>query len=163
MSTSAAVQRLAALRSWSGRRWATAGAAAVGVYLLVAIPTDLVDTPLFTREVPPTWWAHPVLVVTALLSGLLLATYVTEPGDGAVRGGRRGLVGGIVSFFAVGCPVCNKLVLLALGASGAMQYFEPVQPLLAGASLVLVGWALWTRLGGTIACEVPASGAATPG
>ena len=51
-------------------------------------------------------------------------------------------VGGLVSFFAVGCPVCNKLVLLALGASGAVSWFAPVQPVLAVASVALMAWAL---------------------
>ncbi len=37
--------------------------------------------------------------------------------------------------FAIGCPVCNKLVVLALGFSGALAYFEPIQPALALAGL----------------------------
>jgi hypothetical protein len=39
--------------------------------------------------------------------------------------------------FAVGCPVCNKLVVLALGFSGAMTYFTPLQPILGVGALVL--------------------------
>jgi hypothetical protein len=64
-------------------------------------------------------------------------------------------VGGLVSFFAVGCPVCNKLVLLALGASGAISWFAPVQPFLAAASIVLMVWALRTRLRNVTSCAVP--------
>jgi hypothetical protein len=30
---------------------------AVAFVLVVAVPTDLIDTPLFSREIPPTWWA----------------------------------------------------------------------------------------------------------
>lgn len=151
-----AAQRFAQLRTWPPRRWATAFAAAAGTYLLVAIPTDLIDTPLFSREVPPTAWAQPVLIVTAVLAGLLIATYVADDSQRDGPGGKSGLAGGIVSFFAVGCPVCNKLVLITLGTSGAMQYFEPVQPLLAGASIALVAWALWIRLGGAVSCAIPA-------
>nr|WP_257907778.1 hypothetical protein [Janibacter limosus] len=54
-----------ALRSWPARRWLVAGMAALGFVLLVAIPTDLIDTPLFRREVPPTWWARPSLAVSS--------------------------------------------------------------------------------------------------
>ncbi|MHB1163995.1 MAG: hypothetical protein ACYC3K_02020 [Candidatus Nanopelagicales bacterium] len=31
---------------------------------------------------------------------------------------------------AVGCPACNKPVPVALGASGAMAWFAPFQPVL---------------------------------
>jgi hypothetical protein len=133
--------------------------------LLVAIPTDLIDTPLFTREIPPTWWSWPALVVSAVLAGLLTATYVAIPetsrcDDDRPENGRQersvkgGYVGGILTFFAVGCPVCNKLVLLALGASGAMTWFEPIQPVLSIAAIGILAWALRTRLRGQSSCRV---------
>lgn len=143
------------LRGWPARRWAAAAGTAVLTYLVVAIPTDLIDTPVFSREVPPTWWAQPVLIITAVLAGLLTATYVSRP-DGQNRQNtvRLGGAGAIVSFFAVGCPVCNKLVLIALGTSGAMQFFEPIQPYLAAASIGLLVWALTRRLTSEEACPV---------
>lgn len=152
-----------ALAQWPRRRWLAAAAAAAATYLVVAVPTDLIDTPLFTREVPPTWWSFPVLGITAVLTGLLLATYVSrEPAaeaeavDGEPASpGRFGAAGAIVSFFAVGCPVCNKLVLLALGTSGAMQYFEPVQPLLAALSVALLLWAFAKRAISEDRCPAP--------
>lgn len=153
-----------ALAQWPVRRWLAAAAAAAATYLVVAVPTDLIDTPLFSREVPPTWWSFPVLGVTAVLTGLLLATYVSrEPaaglegsdGEGSDSKGRFGAAGAIVSFFAVGCPVCNKLVLLALGTSGAMQYFEPIQPLLAALSIALLLWAFVKRATSEDRCPVP--------
>lgn len=42
-----------ALAQWPGRRWQAATAAAALTYLVVAVPTDLIDTPLFSREIPP--------------------------------------------------------------------------------------------------------------
>jgi hypothetical protein len=54
----------------------------------------------------------------------------------------------------VGCPVCNKLVLLALGSAGAMTWFEPVQPLLQLAAVGVLVWALDVRLRGERACPV---------
>lgn len=155
------------MRDWPVRRWVAAGLGAVATTLVVAVPTDLLDTPVFSRSVGVTWWAWPVLLVSAALSGLLLATYVAHPDPapdadgGAVPPGggrtesRAGAVGGVLSLLAVGCPVCNKIVLLALGASGAMTWFAPAQPVLAIASIVLLGWALRRRLLGERACEVP--------
>ena len=156
---------LLALRDWGRRRWlAAAGAGVLGV-LVVAVPTDLIDTPLFGREVPPTWWAWPALLVSAVLGGLLAASYVREPEDGSPsedREDRRtrtwGGAGGVLTFFAVGCPVCNKLVLLALGASGALTWFAPVQPALSLLAIGLLGWALRRRLLGQLACPAPGIG-----
>lgn len=154
---------MSALAQWPARRWLAAAVVAAATYLVVAVPTDLIDTPLFSREVPPTWWSFPVLGVTAVLTGLLLATYVSrepaadgEASDGEPDSkGRFGAAGTIVSFFAVGCPVCNKLVLLALGTSGAMQYFEPIQPVLAGLSIALLWWAFVKRATSEDRCPVP--------
>jgi len=62
--------------------------------------------------------------------------------------------GGVLSFFAVGCPVCNKLVVLAVGVSGALSYWAPVQPFLAAASVALLGLAAHRRLRGLKSCAV---------
>jgi hypothetical protein len=84
---------------------------------------------------------------------MLVATYVRQP-SGVDRPARAGGLGGALAFFAVGCPVCNKLVVVALGASGALRWFEPIQPFLAGASIALLAVALRARLRGELACSV---------
>ncbi len=149
------------LSSWPRRRWVVAAMGAVVTAALVGVPTRLVPTPLFSRMIPVTWWAWPVWAVTALLGGLLIATYVRAPaaatsGD---RGTRTAGIGGLLSVFAVGCPVCNKLVLLSLGASGAMNVFAPLQPVLGVVSVGLLAWGLRVRLRGELSCPVPAGGA----
>ncbi len=153
---------LGGLGRWPARRWAAAAASAVGMVLVVAVPTDLIDTPVFGREVPPTWWAWPALLMSSVLGGLLVATYVAVPDRTVPDTGRRGgWLGGALTYFAVGCPVCNKLVLLALGSAGAMTWFEPVQPLLQVAALILLAWALRARLLGELSCPVNQSGGLT--
>jgi hypothetical protein len=159
--------RWASVASWSARRWAAVVGAAVIYALAVGIPTDLVPNPVFGREIAPTWWSWPSLLVTAVLVGLLAATYVTdqprseatdpETDERVDTPTRRGAVAGFLTYFAVGCPVCNKLVLLALGSSGALTWFEPAQPLLQVAAVGLLVWALDTRLANQLACAVPAS------
>lgn len=153
---------LTVLRTWTARAWLTAAAAAGGFGLLVAIPTDLIDTPVFSREIPPTWWSWPALVVSAVLVGLLAATCV-EPARGDDLTPRRGLVGGALTFFAVGCPVCNKLVLLLLGTSGALTWFEPVQPVLQLGAVLLLGLALRARLQAATSCRTPSVPGPGPG
>lgn len=157
-----ATDRWRAVLAWSTRRWAVAVAATTAYVLAVGIPTDLVPNPVFGREIPPTWWSWPSLAVSAVLAGLLAATYVGtgDPADTADPDARRGMAGGLLTFFAVGCPVCNKLVLVALGSAGAITWFEPVQPLLQLAAVALLLWALDTRLGNQLACPVPATAGA---
>jgi hypothetical protein len=59
-----------------GRRWGVATVTALVTVVVVGVPTVLIPNPWFGRQVEPTWWAWPVLVVTAMLSGLVTATYV---------------------------------------------------------------------------------------
>lgn len=52
----------------------------------------------------------------------------------------------MLSFFSVGCPVCNKVVVLLLGLGGAMTIFNPLRPFLGLASIVLLGITLFLRV-----------------
>ncbi len=153
------------LATWGRRRrWAAAGSALATV-LVIAVPTAMIPTPVFGRSVPPTWWSWPVLLATAALSGLLFASYLRQ-GDGPsgevaatgeARLDRTGVAGGLLTYLAVGCPVCNKIALLALGSAGALQWFAPIQPFLGVAALGLLAWGLKARLDGERACPVPAA------
>lgn len=147
---------LTELAQWPARRWWFAVGTAAATYLFIAIPTDLIENPVFGRDVPPTSWSHAVLVMSSVLAGLVAATYVAGP-DTAPRSreGKLGWVGGIATFFAVGCPVCNKLVLLALGYSGALQYFAPIQPFLAVGAIGLLVWAFVARVRREKSCRLP--------
>lgn len=154
------------MRNWSRRRWLAAAVGALVTALAVGLPTDVIPNPVFGRPVDVTWWSYPVLVVTAVLGGLLIATYVREPDliddptvhdlDEIDRPGKAGGIGGLLSFFAVGCPTCNKLAVIALGSTGTLDWFAPAQPILAVGSIALLAWALRARLRGEIACRIAA-------
>jgi hypothetical protein len=149
---------MASLRRWQARQYLVAVAAAAAIALVIGLPTDVIPNPVFGRPVPVTWWSYPTLIVTAVLGGLLAGTYVRADSAPTVdeidTPTRNGGVAGLLSFFAVGCPVCNKLVIVALGTTGARQWFEPIQPLLAVASIVLLAWALRARLRSTDSCRI---------
>lgn len=165
------------LRTWGPRRFAVAASVAVGFGLLLGLSTVLIPNPMFARDIPPEWWNYPVWILTSVLSGMVAATYVREdraagasPSGGADgfgdddnisgqsrRPGRFGFAGAFLAWFAVGCPVCNKLALLALGYTGALTWFAPVQPLLAVVALGLTSVALVVRLRGQVACVLPAA------
>ena len=157
-----------ALRLWSLRQWWAAATGGVILALIVAVPTAVIPNPVFGRSIGVTWWSYPVVVLTGILGGLLIATYVrageAPNPDGRIdRESKLGVAGAAITFFAVGCPVCNKLVLLALGASGAISWFAPIQPFLAIASVVLMAVALLVRLRNQVSCRVPVEVTRTDG
>ncbi|TDC85693.1 hypothetical protein [Actinomadura sp. 7K507] len=148
-----------ALAGWPGRRWGVALAGAAGTALVVGTPTDVIPNPLFGRSVPVQWWNYPVLAITAALAGLVLATYIGRPAAADPRAGRRlGPLGSVLSFFAIGCPVCNKAVLLLLGTSGALTIWAPLQPVVALLSIALLAAAAARRLAGEIDCPASVPG-----
>lgn len=120
-------------------------AGAVVTALAVGLPTDIVPNPVFGRQEPVRPQDYVFLALTALLTGLLTASYAFPKAAHCPLPERRIVGGGVLSFLAVGCPVCNKAVVLLLGTSGALTYFEPVQPILGIASLGLLATALWFR------------------
>jgi MFS family permease len=150
------------LRTFGRRRWLAAAVGTAGSLLVLGLPTDLVPNPIFGRQIEAPAWSYVALVITAVLAGLLLATYVRdEPAaaeellDAPPRADRRRFtLGGLLSFLAIGCPTCNKLVVIALGSSGAISWFEPLQPVLAVAGIGLLAYALQRRLRSEAACDV---------
>jgi len=146
---------LMTLLAWPLRRWLVALGTSLAALALIGLPTDVIPNPLFGRSVPVTSWSMNVLILSSILTGLLVGTYVkTYPATVEQTSLKIGGVGGFLAFFAVGCPVCNKIALLALGYSGALHYFAPVQPYLAVGSILLLGYALRKRLIGESQCSV---------
>ncbi|MER5772072.1 hypothetical protein [Streptomyces sp. NPDC001985] len=149
------------MRTWMPRQWGVAIVVAALAAVAIGVPTGVVPTGLFGRMTPVLWWNYPVWAAGSVLTGLLAGTYAggARPRAGERPHGGRALAAAALSALAVGCPVCNKLVVLALGMSGAMSYWAPAQPVLAVASLALLGHALVRRLRTADACPVPAAAA----
>lgn len=127
----------------------SAGAAATA--LLIALPTAVLSSAFFTRMTPVRPLDYVFLALTALGMGLLAATYA---GPAVPASERRTVAGGLLAFLAIGCPICNKVVVLLLGVSGALTYFEPLQPLLGASGLLLLVTALMVRVRGLERCAV---------
>lgn len=146
---------LTSLMLWSKKRWIVAASTSVATGLVISLPTAVIKNPVFGREVAVTSWSVPVVIVTSILSGALFATYVKmDQSIDEERSLKFGGAGALFSFLAVGCPVCNKVALVALGYSGALQYFAPIQPYLAAAGILLLMYALRKRLIGEALCQV---------
>ena len=112
--------------------------------MVVGLPTAVIANPWFIRMTPTRPQDYVFLALTVMLTAIIGATYALPSACSRQEGKVTG--GGLLSVLAVGCPVCNKVVVLLLGASGAVAYFEPMQPILALASIALLGVALVLRL-----------------
>ncbi|MEN9716861.1 MAG: hypothetical protein RLZZ483_836 [Actinomycetota bacterium] len=147
---------LTAVMLWPAKRWVTAFVVAIATFFVIGIPTAVIANPIFGRAIGVTAWSVPVLIATSVLSGMLVATYVRM--DAVITdesSAKVGSIGGFLAYLAVGCPVCNKLALIALGSTGAIQYFGPVQPYLGAAGILLLMYALRKRLVNEAQCSLP--------
>ena len=131
--------------------------------VLIAVPSDLIDTPVFGRPVAVRWIDYVILAVTSALIGLIFAirpepAASTELVAATERQGTGTVWGGFVSFLAVGCPVCNQAVVALVGVSGALSWWAPVQPFVGLLALALLLYTLRKRLNTykLAACPVPA-------
>jgi len=150
--------RLVSMREWPPRRWLIATATAALAALVMGVPTGIVRTGFYTRMTPVTWWDYPVWATSALLVGLTAATYVKVAGETPARAdsGRGAFGATLLATFAIGCPICNKLVVALIGVSGALSYWAPLQPVLGVLSIVLLSAGLAVRLRTAVACPVAA-------
>jgi len=136
--------------------WLRAVPYALVAALFIAVPSDLIDTPIFGRPVPIRPIDYVILAITAGLIGLILAIRVPKS-DASESQETRTVWGGFVSFLAVGCPVCNQAVVALIGTSGALSWWAPVQPFVGLAAIGLLLYTLRLRLRTyeLIACPVP--------
>jgi small-conductance mechanosensitive channel len=104
----------------------------------------VLPNPWFTRMTPVRTLDLVLWPLTSIIVGVLLATAVLPRTGERQRDLSLGIGCGVLSAFAVGCPVC--LVVLALGFAGALTYFAHVQPVLGVAALALSTLALKQRL-----------------
>jgi len=130
------------LRLFGPKGWIVAAIGAIVAFVALGVPTAMIDTSYFIRMIPVRAEDYVIWIGSSILLGLVLGTFAIS----SVKGnGGKALGGGILSYLAVGCPICNKLVILFLGISGALAYFEPVQLYLGIGSVVLLGWTLLLR------------------
>lgn len=142
---------------------------ALATGFVFGVVTAIIPNPVFGRSVAPTTFAIWTWLLSAPLMGLVMATYTAPapvpqspirlvaigPAEAVTerRTATLGSLAGLGAFLAIGCPVCNKVALLLLGASGAMTVYAPIQPFIGAASLVLLvvtaAWRLRLRESGS--------------
>src|SRR6266566_865330 len=133
---------------WRLVRFGLASTVSAAAYLIVVgVATAVIPNPWFERMTDVTAANVVFWIVPALLTGALLGSYVVPLAATTCAVGERTLFAGLLSVLSVGCPLCNKVVVLLIGAAGALTYFEPIQPILGLLSVAMLGYALWRRVG----------------
>ena len=109
-------------------------------FLVLAISTAIIPNPIFPREEPVRIFDLEVLGAVTLLAAALGATYAMPKSCPLQR--NKLVSGGVLSFIAIGCPVCNVAVVALIGTGGALAWFAPVQPFIGLAAIGMLALAL---------------------
>lgn len=124
------------------KAWAVTNLAAAIGLALIGLATAIYENPFFMRMTPVRTQDYIIWLLSSVLMGLFVGSDFTASStsvDGKI------LSGGLLSVVAVGCPTCNRLVVLLLGTSGALNFFAPIQLYIGVASVFLLGWTLLLR------------------
>jgi len=130
---------VAGLSMYTPKAWLiTTLAAAIGL-AVIGLTAAIFENWLFFRMTPVRTQDYVVWILSSMLIGLIIGSYFVTS---STRGDGKTLSGGLLSVIAVGCPTCNKLVVLWLGTTGALTFFAPLQLYIGIASVFLLGWTL---------------------
>ena len=133
---------LVALSMFGLRGWATAINGAITTLLAIGAVADLYENPIFERQLAARPQDYVIWVVSGVLGGLILGTFAVTRDTSNQS---QATYGGVLSVIAVGCPICNKVAVMLLGTSGALNLFGPTQILLGVGSILLLAWTLLLR------------------
>jgi hypothetical protein len=127
------------------RSFALAIIGAAGTALVIGLSTDVIPNGLFSRQTPVRPFDVVVLVALSVITGALAFTYGLARRS-SLANQRAGVGAGFLGWFAVSCPVCNKVVVALVGVSGATGVVEPLQPALGALAIALAAGALAARV-----------------
>ena len=106
-------------------------------FLVFGAVSAVYSNSLFTRMTSVRNFDWFLLILSSLLVGVFVYQYLLlKKSNGYCKNYAIG--GGILGFLAFACPVCNKLIILLLGFSGAMTYFAPIQPIIGIVGVILL-------------------------
>jgi hypothetical protein len=124
----------------SGRNLARGIAAAAAMFVALGTVAALWNNPLFMRMTPTGGFEIALLLLQSVLAGVFVGLPQSQCGK------RTAGAGAIIGFLGIACPVCNKLLVLAIGSALLLEYFEPVRLYVALAGAALLAAAVWVKL-----------------
>ncbi len=120
-----------------GQRASLTGAAVSLVsFAVLGTVAALWENPLFIRMTPAGGVEIALLAAQCVLFGLFFALRRPSCPTGAVG------AGGVMNFIGIACPICNKVLVLIVGADLLLVYFEPVRLYVAAAGVLVTAVAV---------------------
>ena len=123
-----------------GKELARGAATAIAMFAALGTLAALWDNPLFMRMTPAGGFEISLLLLQSLLAGVYVGLPISRCGS------RTAGAGAIIGFLGIACPVCNKLLVLLIGSTLLLEYFEPVRLYVALGGAVLLALAVWLKL-----------------
>ncbi len=114
-------------------------------FLFFGIVTSIIPNHWFTRMIPIKMLDWVFLVISSLLIGAYIAVHLYKKKKSSSCS-ITATAGGVGSFFAFACPICNQLLVILFGATALLTYFEPYRPVLGFVSNGLLAGALYWRI-----------------
>lgn len=112
---------------------------ALGLFAGMGTLTALWSNPIFIRMTPVISGDFVILAGESILLGLYLG--IRAPSCGI----KKASIGGILGFLGFGCSLCNKLLLMAVGSTMLLNYFEPVRQYIGWIGLAVLAVALYAK------------------
>lgn len=114
-------------------------------FFVFGIVTVLLPNQLFSRMTPINILDYIFLTSSSILLGAYVGVHYYKKNT-VRKCDAAATTGGIGSFLAFACPVCNKLLVFLFGATALMTYFEPYRPILGFVSNGLLAVALYWKI-----------------
>lgn len=112
---------------------------AIGLFVLLGIPTALLSNPIipYIRMVPATPLDYVFLAATSVLA----AVYLALPA-GKCKADKTAAGGGVLGFLSFACPTCIHLLVLLVGFEFAYNVINPLRPAIGLFSIIVLAYAI---------------------
>ena len=118
-------------------------------FIIMGIPTALVPNPFaqYARMISATFLDYFFLVATSVLLAILISLKICYKSKKQI--GVKELAGGAAGFIAFSCPLCNVLLITALGSTVVSSFIEPLRPILGVISIIILSYLIYQ----TVQCK----------
>ncbi|MBR9706674.1 hypothetical protein GOV14_06585 [Candidatus Pacearchaeota archaeon] len=117
----------------------------ISFFGVLGIVTVLIPTKFFARMTPITYLDYIFLVLTSVLLGTYVSFHMYLKKHMNKKCTVSAYGGGIFGFLGFGCSICNKILVLLLGAAGVLTYIEPYRPFIGSAGVGLMLYAVYSK------------------
>ncbi len=117
----------------------------LATFLIFGIPTALIPTGIYIRMIEATLLDYYFFLLSSVLIGVYVGLWHHNKYNSRQSGNISVLGGGVSSFLAVSCPICNVILVSLIGVSSVMVFIEPLRPVIGIIGIALLGIAVYYK------------------